>query len=236
MHFLQRLLKVLFYVAVGAVLSIAGVAVFFMTWEPDRSLYPIRGIDVSHHQGPIDWVQVVGDDVAFVYMKASEGQDFKDRAFAANWRGAGSVGLARGAYHFYSLCSPGLAQAENFLESLPLGGVMLPPVLDLEFDGNCAARPPVDELLTQVTAFVERVEEAIGRKVILYAPEDVYLTYLNQRGFSRSLWARSVWRSPGYANDWDLWQYHQRGSVAGIDGDVDLNVLATGLSLDSLVR
>ena len=236
MKFLQIVLKTLFYTAIGFVLCLAGAAYFFMTWEPDRDLYPVRGIDVSHHQGPIDWMRVAEDDVAFVYMKASEGEDFQDRAFAANWRGAGDAGLARGAYHFFSLCKPGATQAENLLAVLPVDDVMLPPVLDLEFEGNCSRRPPVEALLKEIVAFVETVEKASGRSVMIYAPEESYRAYLSGRGLSRRLWARSLWRSPGYANSWDVWQYHQRGDVNGVEGDVDLNVLASGSSLGDLLR
>ncbi|MEP0236301.1 GH25 family lysozyme [Roseibium sp.] len=236
MRFLQGLLKVLFYVAIGAVLSIVGAAVFFMTWEPDRELYPVRGIDVSRHQGAIDWHQVAADDVAFAYMKASEGGDFKDKAFSANWKNAGDAGLVRGAYHFFSLCKSGAEQAANFLQELPVQDAMLPPVIDIEFEGNCARRPTRDELLREVSDFVTQVEQASGREVMLYAPEDVYFAYLTGQGLSRPLWARSIWRSPGYANEWAMWQYHQRGDIAGIEGEVDLNVLASGLTLDSLVR
>ena len=60
----------------------------FRGWEPDPDRYPVRGIDVSHHQGAIDWTAVAADDVAFAYLKASEGGDHRDRRFAANWRAA----------------------------------------------------------------------------------------------------------------------------------------------------
>ena len=61
--------------------AIAGGAAFAWLWwfgkyEPDPSRYPMRGIDVSHHQGAIDWRAVARDDVAFAYIKASEGRDF----------------------------------------------------------------------------------------------------------------------------------------------------------------
>ncbi|WP_417688846.1 GH25 family lysozyme [Roseibium sp.] len=236
MYFLQLVLKIAFYVTIGTVLSIAGVAIFFMSWEPDRSIYPVRGIDVSHHQGPINWANVATDDVAFVYMKASEGGDFQDRSFSANWSGAGEAGLARGAYHFFSLCRPGELQADNFLGVLPRGEAMLPPVLDIEFEGNCASRPAISDVHKEVSAFVAKVETATGHRVMLYAPGDAYETYLANQGLTRPLWVRSMWRSPDYAGDWTVWQFHQRGSVAGITGDVDLNVLAAGMTLDQLMR
>lgn len=236
MKFLQSVLRVLFYIVVGGVISIVGAAFFFMNWEPDRTTHPLRGIDVSNHQAEIDWPLVAGDDVAFAYIKASEGGDFKDKAFETNWKGASEAGLPWGAYHFFSLCKPGAEQAANFLSSLPEGGPMLAPMVDLEFEGNCARRPPRDEVLREISAFVATVEQSAGKSVILYAPEEFYRTYLKGQGLNRRLWARSVWRSPSYALDWALWQYHQGGRVRGISGDVDLNVLAEEVTLDSLSR
>lgn len=236
MRFLQAVLKTLFYVVIGAVLSLIGAAVFFMNWEPDRSLHPVRGIDVSHHQGAIDWAQVAADDVAFVYLKATEGGDFKDQRFEANWHAAGEVGLARGAYHYYSLCKSPDEQAANFLSVLPAGDAMLPPVLDFEFVGNCDRRPPVDEVVADVAAFVAKVEAASGKRMMIYAPETSYHAYLENQGLTRPLWVRSLWRSADYGKGWKMWQYHMRGSVAGIDGAVDLNVLAPDVTLDLLVR
>ncbi|MEO9527875.1 GH25 family lysozyme [Roseibium sp.] len=234
MNVLQTMLRTLFYVVVGGVISIGGAAFFFMNWEPDRDDFPVRGIDVSHHLGDIDWPRVAADDVAFVYMKASEGGDFKDGAFARNWAGAGSAGLARGAYHFFSLCQSGVKQAENFLSVLPRDSSMLAPMLDLEFTGNCDRRPPADDVLREISAFTNLVEQALGKQVIFYAPDAFHGAYLKGRGLNRRLWARSIWHSPDYAPDWTLWQYHDRGRVEGISSKVDLNVLHPDSDLDSL--
>ncbi|MDN3719591.1 GH25 family lysozyme [Roseibium salinum] len=59
---------------------------------------------------------VAADDVAFVYMKASEGGDFKDGAFARNWAGSGAAGLARGAYHFFQSVQAGPVAGGEFPE------------------------------------------------------------------------------------------------------------------------
>lgn len=234
MNVLQAILRTLFYVVVGGVISIVGAAFFFMNWEPDRDDYPVRGIDVSHHLGEIDWPEVAKDDVAFAYMKASEGGDFKDKAFARNWAGAGSAGLARGGYHFFSLCQPGLKQAENFLSVLPKDSGMLAPMLDLEFTGNCDKRPTADEVLREISDFTGLVEQAVGKQVIFYAPDDFYEAYLKGQGLNRRLWARSIWHQPDYAGEWTLWQYHDKGQVKGIETDVDLNVLQSDKSLENL--
>jgi lysozyme len=234
MNFLQAILRTIFYVVVGGVISIVGAAFFFMNWEPDRDDFPIRGIDVSHHQGDIDWAQVAKDDIAFAYIKASEGHSFNDPAFARNWAGAGTVGLSRGAYHYFNLCKPGAEQAANFLKVLPEDQNMLAPMLDLEVPEDCADQLSVDDVLQEVSQFAAIVEQKAGKRVIFYAPEEFFLTYLKGRGLNRRLWVRSVWRSPSYAKDWLIWQYHDRGAVKGISGNVDLNVLNDESSLKDL--
>jgi lysozyme len=88
------------------------------TYQPDRGAYPIRGIDISHHQGRIDWQAVAADDVAFAYIKASEGGDYIDPAFADNRRRARAAGVKTGAYHFFTLCRNGSDQARHFLTVL----------------------------------------------------------------------------------------------------------------------
>ncbi|MBO6894336.1 MAG: glycoside hydrolase family 25 protein [Roseibium sp.] len=234
MKFLQAVLRTLFYVVVGGVICIAGAAFFFMNWEPDRDDFPIRGIDVSHHQGDIDWAQVAGDDVSFVYMKASEGEGFKDPAFARNWAGAGAVGLPRGAYHYFNMCKPGAKQAANFLSVLPDDQDMLTPVVDLEISGDCDNQMAVAEVLGEISQFAAIVEQKVGKRVVFYAPADFYEAFLKGRGLNRRLWTRSIWHSPSYSKDWLVWQYHDSGTVKGIQGDVDLNVLNSEAGLKDL--
>lgn len=109
-------------IAVVAIAIVAGI--YILTYRPDASRYPVRGVDVSHHQGKIDWSKVAGDNVAFAYMKATEGGDWKDRKFLENWKAAREAGIATGAYHFFTLCRPGKDQAENFLATLPKDATM----------------------------------------------------------------------------------------------------------------
>lgn len=228
--------RTLFYVTVGSLVLVAGFIWFFMTWEPDRTQFAIRGIDVSHHQGDIDWEAVARDDVAFAYIKASEGGDFKDPAFSRNWANARSAGVAHGAYHFFSFCKPGAEQAVNFLEAVPLTEAMLPPVLDLEAPVDCAEAPGREDVLKEIEAFVTFVEGAINHQVMLYVPEDTYIRYLAGQETNRKIWVRSMWRQPDYVHQWSVWQYSDRGTVQGIAGDVDLNVLMSDLTLDKLIH
>ncbi len=89
-----------------AVVAIAGVTLRSARlphWRPALGEGERYGIDVSGHQGLIDWRAVAADDIDFAYIKASEGGDFVDDMFARNWREAAAAGVDRGAYHFFTL-------------------------------------------------------------------------------------------------------------------------------------
>ncbi|WP_425374765.1 GH25 family lysozyme [Mesorhizobium tamadayense] len=195
-------------------------------FPPDRAEFPIRGIDVSHHQGRIDWQRVAADDVGFAIIKATEGGDYVDDAFAENLRQARAVGLAVGAYHFLTFCRPGADQAKNFVSVVPRGAPLLPPVVDIEFHGNCPRRPSSEELRTELLAFLGPVEAAFGKPAIIYITDDAAQAY-SVHIADRQLWLRSL-QAPPKEDDWVYWQYLDTGRVDGIDGDVDLNVLKGG--------
>lgn len=197
----------------------------FRGWQPDPGRYPVRGIDVSHHQGPIDWTAVAADDVAFAYLKASEGGDHRDRRFAANWRAARAAGLKVGAYHFFTFCRPGADQARNFLAVVPALPDALPPAVDLEFGGNCAAAPTEADLRRELAAFLSLVEARYGRPAVLYVTPDFHKAYGHVLP-QRPLWKRKIVMPPFGGRPWTFWQFHNRGRVEGITGPVDLNVFA----------
>ena len=112
--------------ATVAALLAAGYG-YYLDFEPDRGKFPVRGVDVSHHQGAIDWQALKSDGIAFAYIKASEGGDFSDPKFTENWREAARAGIARGAYHFFTLCRPGEEQARLFTAMVPVSPGALPP-------------------------------------------------------------------------------------------------------------
>jgi lysozyme len=216
-----------------ACLVAAGGFLYFQTFSPDRGRYPVRGIDVSHHQGPIDWRRVAADDIAFAVIKATEGGDHVDDAFAANLRQARAAGLAVGAYHFFTFCRPGADQARNFISVVPRDQPLLPPVVDIEFGGNCPQRPSPEQLDAELQAFLGPVEAAFGKPAIVYVTDEAAGAYAGQI-VGRPRWLRSLALRPRQ-DDWIYWQYHNRGRVDGISGDVDLNVLQGGHeTLDTL--
>lgn len=220
-----RIAAASFGLAASAVLVAALAWLWFLHWQPDRARYPLRGIDVSHHQGAIDWPAVAGDDVAFAYLKASEGGDHRDRRFDRNRRDARAAGLAVGAYHFFTWCKPGEEQARNFIAAAPPEADALPPALDLEFGGNCGRSPDGMGLRRELDAYLALVEAAYGRPALLYVTPEFLAAHRHDLP-TRALWRRVIVRVPDASARWTLWQYHNRGRVQGIDGPVDLNVFA----------
>lgn len=195
--------------------------------EPDRSRYPLRGIDVSHYQGAIDWAAVARDDVAFAYVKATEGVDDHDAQFARNWRGARRAGLRVGAYHYFIFCRSGRAQARNFLAVAPPSRAALAPAVDLEPARSCPARLTGARMRSELDEFLAVVEAHEKRRAVLYVTPAFYAAYRSYLP-KRPMWRRSMMSKPVPHGPWSYWQYHDRGRVAGVRTLVDLNVSSSG--------
>ncbi len=128
-----------------------GITYFFLQNNvASAQEYPIKGFDVSHHQGDIQWQSISPQEFKFVYLKATEGGDFKDRKFQDNWLKAREQGFLVGAYHFYRLCRDGQIQAQNFIETVPKKTDSLPPVIDLEYDSTCINTYTREQLLKEI--------------------------------------------------------------------------------------
>jgi lysozyme len=197
------------------------VRTFFV--EPSAARFPVRGIDVSHHQGIIDWAQVKASGQAFAFIKATEGADFRDTRFTENWQRARAEGLVTGAYHFFTFCTPGLAQADNFLSVAPLDAPVLPLSVDVEFTGNCVGWDSVDTIRRELVAFVGHVRSRVGHAPLLYTTEEVRAELVPAELHPERYWLRSLWGEPSSA-EWQFWQYSDSGKVPGISTVVDLNV------------
>ena len=194
--------------------------------------YPVRGIDVSHYQGDIDWDTLAESDISFAFIKATEGSSFVDDKFAYNYENAIKTDLAVGAYHFFSFDSAGKTQAENFMKTVPAHDGMLPPVIDFEFYGNKQENPPArDAVLRELSDMLYTLEAHYGLKPIIYVTEDTYEEYIVGEYVDYDIWIRNVKTKPHLSDDraWTLWQYTNRERLDGYSGEeefIDMNVFA----------
>jgi lysozyme len=215
----------LWIVTALAVMAVA-VVIGVVHWNrPGLDRFPVRGIDVSHHQGEINWEEVGGANVHFAFIKATEGGDFLDTRFEENWKAAGEAGLTRGAYHFFTFCTDGLAQADHFLARVPPSTGTLPPAVDVEFAGNCRSWTTVAAIRAELRAFLARLEEAWGRPPLLYITSESEERIIAGHFDAYPTWVRSVFFRPGGRQpEWYFWQYTDDAVVPGIDTPVDMNV------------
>ena len=189
----------------------------------------LRGVDVSEYQGSIDWRTLASQDVDFAYIKATEGSGSVDPRFGENWAGAAEAGVKVGAYHFFSFDSPAQTQAANFIAAVPATEGMLPPVIDVELYGAYKRAPkPRDEVVGEIRALSDALEARYGVRPTLYVTRRSYALYVRGAGLENALWVRDVFLPPLWAEDWLIWQYADRGELAGYDGPeryIDLNVM-----------
>ena len=235
------------FTAIGAVAILAFFYYFFIRpysyrWKPCYGYkgygvclpvnFKVHGIDVSHHQGTINWKAVKATEkqeypISFVFMKATEGGDYKDRRFAENFRQAREVGLIRGAYHFYNPNSEPIRQADFYISQVKLEKGDLAPVLDIE-------RKPRDKakLQADLVKFLNRLEQHYGVKPIIYTSYKYRARYLDAPEFAKyPLWIAHYYvDSLSYEGPWQFWQHTDYGTVPGIDESVDLNVFNGSLT------
>ncbi len=205
---------------------------------PVPFITPVKGIDISHHQSRIEWGKVQEDRVQFAYIKASEGGDFRDSLFHINWKESQEADVVVGAYHFLTFCKSGKEQAQNFMNAVgEFKSSQLIPMIDIEYGGNCKKRLNQEELLALVDEFTEELQTQSKNPPVIYMTHDIYLDYFKGRELPHKIWIRAIATSPrrSFNRNWDIWQYFHRGTVAGINGPVDLNVLKEK-SVESLLN
>lgn len=197
----------------------------------------VHGIDISHHQGQIDWKALAkaeqdGSGIHFVFMKATEGSDWIDSTFQKNFEEARNNGFIRGAYHFFSNTSSAEKQADFFCSQVKLVPNDLPPVLDVETRGDYSE----DSLRIEVKNWLRKVEAHFGVKPIIYASRKFKERYLTDSVLNTyPFWIAHYYvDSLTYNGEWALWQHTDRGRLPGIKGRVDMNVYNG--SLESLKR
>ena len=233
----------LYYVLMGVivVLFIAAFYYFFIRpyayrWKPCYGFkgygvcmpsgYNVHGIDISHYQGEVDWNMLEKTrqgrfPVEFIFMKATEGGDFADDKFVANFDSARAHGFIRGAYHFYNPKTDPNKQADFFIRSVKLEPGDLPPVLDIEKKSK-----DVKKLQGDLKIWLRKIENHYGVKPIIYASYKFKTRYLNDSIFDTyPYWIAHYYvDSVKYQGEWKFWQHTDVGTLPGIDEQVDLNV------------
>lgn len=190
--------------------------------------YEIRGIDISHYQGDIDWdllqnAMISKCPIRFIVIKATEGSTRIDPCFRDNFKQAREYGFTRGAYHFWSNQSSARSQAYFFLDKVKLQPGDLPPVLDVEHKPKDVS---VEDFQRDILTWLHIVEDKYHVKPIIYTYYKFKTLYLNDPVFEDyPYWIAHYYvEKVQYQGQWKFWQHTDAGKLPGIKGYVDFNI------------
>lgn len=190
------------------------------TQAPARESALVDGIDVSHWQGRVDWPTVEKAGITFAFVKATQGTRSTDKRFKENWRALADTRIARGAYHFLEPDADGTLQAKHFLDTVQFKPGDLLPVVDVEKKGS--------KLLEVLSAFLAEVKTRLGVDAIIYVSPAFWNDELGSK--LEQPWPNPLWiaeygvkqpRPTTNLGPWTIWQFDEKGRVAGIEGNVD---------------
>lgn len=182
----------------------------------------MNGIDVSLHNGNIDWQKVKTD---FCIIRAGYGKSIsqKDRNFERNYAGAKAAGIPVGAYWYSYALTPAEAEAEArvFLQAIAGKQFEYPVWLDIEEASQLhTGKKNVSSI---IRAFCSVMESA-GYWVGVYASRSVIQSYFEDEVQKRySIWA-AEWANALHYEGAAMWQRSEKGRVDGIEGNVDLDI------------
>lgn len=199
----------------------------------------IRGIDVSSHQGIIDWAKVPSE-IQFAFTKATEGTNYTNPTFARNWEGIKATGRVRGAYHFARPSENGPTEEANyFLQAIQnVGGLKEGDLIALDMEDTEHS----GDLYPWTLAWLKYVEENTGLKPFLYSGR-WYMephSLLNRPALAEyGLWYAAYQAElPPAPSAWPfvaIWQYGDTERLPGINGPVDTDEF-NGDSIEQLRR
>ncbi len=204
------------------------------------------GIDVSQHEGEIDWQAVAEDGVTFALIRlgfrgyGQEGNMVLDARFHENIQGAQSAGIDVGVYFFSQATSvwDTLEEAYFVLEHLDGYELQLPVVFDWEFiDYNASARTTgtQGQSITLYNRVFNAEMQKAGYDTMVYFNQTLAYLYLDLDTLSDNpFWLASYRNNPTFYYHFDIWQYSDKGSINGIDGSVDLNLMFHDLTQSHL--
>lgn len=188
--------------------------------------FPTMGIDVSHHQGEIDWDKLMTENgfdslIHFVYCKATEGRTHLDRQWETNRSKLNDMGIPNGAYHFFLPGDSVLPQAAHFLNIWNRRDIDLPPVLDVEIEGKSDKA-----LIDSMKIWLKEVEKKSGMRPVIYTSRHFFETKFQDEFLTYKFWIAAYSGRPSCIDDPRIihWQYSESGKVPGIREKIDLNV------------
>lgn len=193
--------------------------------SPNTGKNIIKGIDISHYQGNINWTKLKSENISFIYVKATEGAYTVDDKFYTNWTNSLKNNYKTGAYHFYIPNRSGKDQADMFISTVPKNVKTLPPVIDLEFDQINKSGKSKKQIVEEINHFLVKIEKYYNKRPLIYTNMRFYNYYLKDDFDRYKIWIRDTKKPTLERKRWVIWQYTEHGRARGIKGYVDMNII-----------
>lgn len=194
--------------------------------------FEIHGIDVSHHNGKIDWERVKNIEtdnikINFAFIKVSEGTSIIDKDFDYNWAETRKKNIVRGAYHYYIPWRDPESQVAIFKKNVSLKSGDLPPVLDIEEN----SLRPDSKIIKDIGTWLRLIENYYGMKPIIYTNQSYFNKFIKGNYENYPLWIADYTKTDLTLYDREklfFWQYSKKGKLEGIREAVDINSFLMG--------
>lgn len=207
------------------------------TFNGDGSLNTgtVMGIDISKHNGNIDWNAVKNSGVQYVilrcgYRGSASGVLVEDQKFKSNIQGATAAGLKVGIYFFSQAVNEveAVEEASMTLSLIKKYRITYPVYIDVESANGRADGISKEARTSVINAFCQTIRNS-GYTPGLYANKNWLTEKINTGALGGcKIWLAQYVAAPTYGGRYEMWQYSSRGSIAGIKGNVDLNVSYMG--------
>lgn len=189
--------------------------------------YEIRGIDLSHHNEVVNWRILKDKNIAFAYLKVTEGKTLRDKEYESNYKLAKENGICVGTYHFFSFKSSGEEQAKHFIREAICRKGDMRPTIDFEHShANKYSRKKEikDSVIQNLKVFERALSKHYGCYPIIYTNKECYELYIKDNFPHNPIWICDLTGEPkDDIKNWVIWQFSHKGKMKGFIGHVDLN-------------
>ena len=209
-------------------LFIVALSLLVPVWGQDKKQDSF-GIDISHHNGKINWKQV--PDVEFVYIKATEGATYVDPMYQQNIKGARAKKLRVGAYHYFRTTNSVQKQFENYKKHVKKSDIDLIPMVDVE---ECK-KWSIVQFQDSLMRFIQLVKSYYGKAPMIYSVNTFYNRYCAPRFNNFHLMIGRYGSDEPFIKGkgtYTIWQKSQTGKLSGIPKNVDIDIFREGVQID----
>ena len=189
--------------------------------------YPVRGVDVSHHNGKVNWMQMKNEGITFAYIKSTEGVSHLDTKYLDNYVGANQAEVKVGTYHFYTFGLDGVLQAKHFIHQSTISSGDLIPAIDVEHSSinqYSNDKDYIQQVVDELVKLERELHDYYGVRPLIYTNKDCYKLYIKKNFPENLIWMSDLHNEPQAKDyNWIVWQFSHTGNINGANREIDLN-------------